>query len=163
MNRDAAQIIREGLVAGLVLYATVAVFFALTSLVGGHSPFHTVRLLGGLLVTSTPGALAPHEEWAGALAFNGVHLVASLALGIIASAVTRIMEVARDAWYFFFFLFVAGAVAMIAGLGVLTAEFSHIVPWYSVAVAHLAGALAATLYLVWAHHGLGTRLRSEDF
>lgn len=145
------RIRKEGFIAGLVLYVTVAVFFGVVNVFVGRSPFHTAHLLGQPLLGVTPDPLAPSPSAPAVVAFNGLHLVASLALGVAGALLVGAIEQMKDAWYVFFFIFVAGSIVSILGLGILTAEVSHVLPWHSVAAAHLAGAATTTAYFWWAH------------
>lgn len=148
---DTRRILKEGFVAGLVLYVTVAVFFAAVNVFMGRSPFHTAHLLGQPLLGVAPDPLAPSPTAPAVMAFNGLHVVASLLLGVAAAVLVGAMERMRSAWYVFFFIFVAGSIVTILGLGILTAEVTHVLPWHSVATAHLAGAATTTAYFWWAH------------
>jgi hypothetical protein len=148
---DTRRFLKEGFVAGIVLYVTVAVFFAAVNAFMGRSPFYTAHLLGQPLLGAAPDPLTPSPVAPAVMAFNGLHLVASLLLGIAAAALVGAMESMRNAWYVFFFVFVAGSIMTILALGVLTAEVTHVLPWHSVATAHLAGAATTTAYFWWAH------------
>ncbi len=148
---EAGRILREGFTAGLVLYLTVAVFFAAVNVFVGRSPFHTAHVLGDPLLGPAADPLGPSPRLPAVIAFNGLHVVASVVLGLGAALLVGAVERMRDAWYVFFFIFVAGSIVMILGLGVLAAEVSDVLAWHSVATAHLAGAATTTAYLWWAH------------
>ncbi|MEX2531035.1 MAG: hypothetical protein WD960_09710 [Gemmatimonadota bacterium] len=148
---ETRRILKEGFIAGLVLYMTVALFFAGVNVLAGRSPFYTALVLGQPLLGAVPDPLDPSPTAPAVMAFNSVHLLASLALGAAAAVLVGAIEKMRGAWYVFFFIFVAGSIVTIVGLGVLTAETSHLLPWHSVATAHLAGAATTTAYLWWSH------------
>jgi hypothetical protein len=83
MKPDRAQVLTQGLVAGLVGYAAVVLFFIVANLVAGRSPFHTAAALGSALFhgLSDPARLV--IEPGPVLAMNGLHLVLSLAVGTV--------------------------------------------------------------------------------
>jgi len=151
MTPGSQSVLRMGLMAGLVLYLTVALFFAGLNVLMGRSPLFTAQILGQPLLGSPPFPLETRGTWTAVMAFNGVHLAGSLALGMTAALLTCAMERARRAWYFFFLILVAGSVLTILALRVLTAEVVHVLAWRSVITAHLAGAVTTTAYLLWAH------------
>jgi hypothetical protein len=144
------ETILQGFTAGVVLFLTVALFFAGVNLLLGRPALHTVELLGRPLLGPAPDPLAPSRRWAAVGTFSGIHLVGSLLLGVAAVLLFRAMERTRRAWSFFLFFFVVGSVATILGLQILTAEASQVLPWRSVVTAHLAGAVTTTGYLLWA-------------
>ena len=153
MKPEYWRILKDGFLAGAVLYITVAVFFAVVNVLVGRSPLYTAHVLGEALLGGAPDPLDPSPIGPAVAAFNGLHLVGSLLLGIAAALLVGAMERARDAWYVFFFIFVAGSIVMVLGLGVLVAEMSHVLPWHSVATGHLAGAAATTGFL-WGLHAM---------
>ncbi len=140
---------RQGLTAGLLLYLTVALFFAALNVLAGRSPFHTVELLGEPFLGRRPPFPGAEWRWAARLTFNGVHFVASLALGVGAAFLARGAERARRGRWIFLFLLVVGSAVVILALQVLTAEARLLLPWHTIVSAHLAGAVTTTAYLVW--------------
>jgi hypothetical protein len=85
MRDEAKLILTGGLFAGLIGYATVVVLYAVINLLSGHSPFYTPAMFGATLFygLEDPSALviAPGPV----LAYNMVHVLAFLALGLLAS------------------------------------------------------------------------------
>jgi hypothetical protein len=149
MKRYHGPTVRRGVVAGLVLYLTVALFFAGVNLLVGRSPFYTVELLGEPLVGPRPMVPGPEWRWAARLAFNGVHLVGSLLLGLAAAVLFRGVERAREARGSFLLILVVGSAGVLLGLQVLAAEAEPMLLWRSVLSAHLAGAVTTTAYFLW--------------
>jgi hypothetical protein len=151
MKTEGGGVLKEGVLAGFVLFLTVAVFFALVNVFMGRWPFHTAQVLGEPMLGPAPDPLSPDRRWAAVAAFNGTHLLGSIVLGVAAAALAQAIERAKIAWYVFFFIFVAGSIVMILGLGILAAEVAHLLAWHSVATAHLAGAATTTAFLWWTH------------
>jgi hypothetical protein len=151
MRETTRRALKEGVIAGLILYASVAAFFLVVNLAAGRPPFLTAALLGGALFGGLrdPAQLALEPGWI--VSYNAVHLVASLVLGLGASLVVALIDSHRMAWYGFFFLFVATFVMSLLLLGVLTVELAGVLRWHSVVTGHLAGGVVTWGYLAWAH------------
>ncbi len=145
----------QGLMAGGILYLTVAVFFAGVNLLAGRSAFHTVELLAEPLLGRRPVVPGPEWRWATRLTFNGVHLAGSLVLGVAAALLAVGAERARRARWVFLLILVVGSVLLLLGLQILTADVSEYLPWHSVLTAHLAGAITTTAFLLWVHEERG--------
>jgi hypothetical protein len=159
MNAARRQILWQGLVAGLIGYATVALVIAAANLVSGRSPFHTAALLGGALFYGLTDA-ASVRIWPGAvLAYNGLHLVVFLVFGTIAAAFASLSDRGPHLWY-------VGAVMMLfimfhmIGLFLFVTEAvrAALVLWVLVA-ASFAALVTMAAYLVWAHPDLRREFR----
>ena len=71
----------EGLVAGAIGYAVVALFFVVVNVMQGWRAFHTAEALGlALFYGGVPAAGAGHAG--PVIAYNGFHLVLFLVLGM---------------------------------------------------------------------------------
>lgn len=154
-----ARWVGEGLVTGFIGYATVVVLFALANLVAGEGAFHTPALLGSVLFF---GARTTEELVAGPapiLAYNGVHLLAALLIGLGAAWLVSQAERRPALWYLVFFLFLAGFVYSVLIMGVLAAEIGHVLSWQVVVLANLGAGLTSGLYLWSRHATLLTRLK----
>ena len=157
MRAERAEIYWHGFVAGLVGYATIAIAVAVANLILGRSPFHTAALLGQALFY---GLRDPSQLtiWPGpVLAYNGLHLLVLLGLGVFASWLAYLSERGPHFWYIgvimmFFVMF------HLFGLYLFASEpiRSALSPW-----ALVAGGFAAmstmSVYLVRVH----PRLRAE--
>jgi hypothetical protein len=85
MKPERIQVYAQGLVAGLIGYAMVAIVMAIANVILGRSPFHTAALLGSTMFygLDDPSRLT---IWAGpVLAYNGFHLLIFLGLGVVAA------------------------------------------------------------------------------
>lgn len=151
MTTTKSTILREGLVAGLLGYAAVALLFVVLNVSQGLSPVHTPRLLGDALLG---GLMDPVEPFAAVLAFNGLHLVVTLALGVAAAALAYRAELDHGlAMGLVFFVLALGGFVPIF-FGALTVEFLHALHWSEVVAGSLAGAVGTLGYLAWAHRDL---------
>ena len=150
MDAEKAVTLEQGLVAGLIGYATVALFYLGVDLGTGAPLADTAARLGRALLGESrvgePGAvLGP------ALAFNGLHLLVSLLAGMAAAWLFREVDLHPRLYYAGLTALVAGVVSITVLLAVLGAQVAGAVSWASVAAAVLLAAAAMGLYLWTAH------------
>lgn len=158
MTTSKSTILREGLVAGLLGYASVALLFIVLNVSQGLSPVHTPEVLGSTLLQ---GFMDPVGPWAAVLAFNGLHLGVTLALGVGAAllAYRAEMDHALAMGLVFFLLALGGFVPIF--FGAVTVEFLHALRWPEVVAGSVVGAVGTLGYLAWAHRGLVVDLFRE--
>ncbi len=150
------QMLTEGLVAGLIGYATIAVFYALLNLALGHPVLSTARFLGGGLVSQS---LANSTPLAPVLAFNAVHLAALLIVGMALSWLVYETERHPDLWML---TFLAGLMALSFAEGfmlVVAEPAMTVLPWWSVILANVAAGLTVGGYLIRSHRALLRRVK----
>lgn len=142
---------RDGLVLGLIAYASVAAFYALFDILAARGLLYTVNLLGraafrGLrdpAVLQFPVTIDPVAVFL----YNGVHLLLSLAIGlIVVRLVSRAERVPSQAWPMFL-LIVAGFVATVVAIGVLSTPIRVVLPWWSIVVANASAVVAGVAFL----------------
>jgi len=153
------RMFKEGLIAGLIGYATIAAFYALLDLALGRSPVSTASTLGRDLVGSD---LAGSMPWAPILAANGVHLVALLFVGMGASWVVYETERHPNLW---FLAFLGGVLALFFTEGVLllfAVPATTVLPWWSVILANLMAGGTMGFYLLRSHRLLVRRLNRME-
>ena len=157
MKTERVQIYWQGLLAGLVGYATVAIVVAAANVFLGRSPFHTAALLGQALFY---GLTDPSQLtiWPGpVLAYNGSHLLIFLGLGVMAAWLAWLSERGPHFWYIgvvmmFFVVFHLFGVFLLVNDRIRSA----LSPW-ALLGAGFAAMATMSAYLVWAH----PKLRSE--
>lgn len=162
MRPDRAEVLTHGLVAGFIGYAAVVIFFALINVIGGHSPFHTAARLGAVLFYGAAEPLAVTVEPGPVLAYNGVHLAVSLLAGIGSAFLLVETERYHFLWYFIFFLFLAGFVYVLLFVGILGAEITHVIPWWSALMGTVVWVAAMGGYLWTQHRSLLATLSGEQ-
>ena len=89
MKTSLQDTLRQGLVAGLIGYATVGIVFGIVDMLQGHSPFYTAAVLGSALFY---GVQAPVHAAVAApyvFAYNGLHLMIFLLFGFVAAWLAR--------------------------------------------------------------------------
>ncbi|HEX9084573.1 MAG TPA: hypothetical protein VF836_07525 [Gemmatimonadaceae bacterium] len=158
----ASRTTREGMVVGLIAYASVAVFYSAFDLLAARGTLYTVDLLGKAVFRGLrdPGILQYpiRPDLTAIFWYNGLHLLISLAIGLI---VTRLIERAERhpaQAHLVLFTIVAGFVLTILGVGLLTSPMRPVLPWWSIVVANGLATLLAGLYLLQKRPGLWGRL-----
>jgi hypothetical protein len=144
MTESTRGTLYQGLVAGLIGYVSVAGFFVLLNLLAGRPALYTAGVLGAPLVGATPGTISVSA----AIAFNGVHMIASMVMGVIAAFLVYETELHPRAWFAFFFIAVAGFLFTSVVGGVLAVEMAEAAPWWAVVVANLLAAGISIFYLL---------------
>ncbi len=159
MKASTGQVLTEGVVAGLLGALAVAVVVGAMSVVAGRSPFYVPWVLGSVLVGGDPqGGITPGPI----AAFNGVHVVAALALGLTGAFFVYETERYRGLWYLFGLIVLLGLLFLIIFLGTLTVVARPLLTWPVVIVGNLVG-LAVTGGYLWAlHRRLVRELRLES-
>jgi len=154
--------IPEGLLAGLIGYVTVVALFGVINLLEGEAVFHTAALLGSALFF---GARSAPEIVAGpapVIAYNGVHILVSLAIGMGAAWLIFQTEKSHPLWFIVFFIFLAGFIYSVILVGVLVAEMTELLSWGIIVLANLAAGVTAGGYLWWRHSKLLVELTHEE-
>lgn len=148
----------EGLITGFIGYITVILLFAAINLMAGDGFFHTPALLGSALFFSGGEGGSLVQGPAPIIAYNGVHVLASLLIGLAAAWLVFQTERNRPLWFAVFFVFLAGFIYSVVVMGVFAAELVHLLSWPVIVVANLMAGVTAGGYLWWRHHRLWTEL-----
>ncbi len=152
MAASRERIVFEGLVAGVLAYVAVALVFAGADLLLGRALFATPAAIGGVLFYGGHAVAGPGAVSAGPVAAaNGVHILLSVVLGLVAALLVE--ETERHPQFFYatfamvvFFLFASTAVL----LGIPSA-ITRAAPWAVILVANVIGLGVAGIYLWHAH------------
>lgn len=155
------RVFREGFLAGLAGYAAVVVVVAALDALAGRAVFHTPGLLGSWLVfgLTDPAGFAPTPG--PVLAYNGIHLLGSLAAGTMGALMVLDAELVRGFWYVGLMALVALAVVVIAVLGGAAVELGQAVDWGSVVLGTTAWLTAMTAYFWSAHRRDAARIEAS--
>jgi hypothetical protein len=92
------RVLRDGFFAGLLGYASLALFFAVVSLMNGRSPFHVAGVLASALF-GTPPDQAGSVGAGPILAYNAFHLLVLIIAGLILAMLGRLAARALQGWY----------------------------------------------------------------
>jgi hypothetical protein len=157
MRAERAQTNLQGLAAGFIGYAAVALFFAIFNLVAGRSPFFTAAFLGDALFYGVrdPAAVV---IWPGPVfAYNGVHLLMFLALGMVASWLALLSERGPQFWYIGAILFLFVVFHLYGFVLLVTGGVQAVLPTWTVFASTVLAGTVMFAYLLWVH----PRFRSE--
>ena len=151
-SRDFTKLYQEGLVAGLVGAATVALWFLLVDTVQGR-PLYTPTVLGSALFSRGAGA-----PWASALPniemvlmFTWVHGLTFVVIGGIVSHLLGLAERQPSLGFGIFMLFVFFEFVFTAGAMLFAAPVLRALAWPAIVVANLLAALSMGGYF-WLRH-----------
>lgn len=160
------SVVREGVIVGLIGYATVVVFYAVFDFLAARGVGFTLDLMGKVLFRGSrdPAILQlPPTPDAGAMVgYNLLHLAVSLAVGLfVAALISRVEERPRLAFPVALTL-LAGYLITIFGVGRLVQGLTPLVPWWTIVIVNTLAAAVGALYLSRAHPGLLGRIRSPS-
>ncbi len=157
MKPDRTRVLLEGLIAGALGYATIALTLGTLDLALGKPLFYTAAILGhALFFPGGDPALAPIAAGP-IIAANGAHLVLSLVVGTGAAFLVLEAERHPDLFYVIFLLALFFVLSTTVALLGVPSSIGRAVPWWALLVANVAAALVAGAYLWRAH----PRLRQE--
>ena len=150
---DTSRVYQEGVIAGIVAAATVAVWFLIIDLLQGR-PLYTPTVLGTALFRhgaglGSPASLPVSPEMV--LMFTWVH---GLAFAVIGGVVSRLLSVAeRNASIGFgiLLLFVILQACFLAAALMIAGPILNAVSWWAILVANLLAATSMGLYF-WLRH-----------
>ncbi|HOX19951.1 MAG TPA: hypothetical protein PLI70_03390 [Gemmatimonadales bacterium] len=156
------RVVREGLLVGFVAYASVALFYAVFDFLAARGPLFTVNLLGlavfkGVRDPSILQLPIPVDATA-VFWYNALHLVLSLAIGLVVVRLVAQAEARPSQARAMLFTIVGGFVVTILAVGILTEPMRALLPWWSIVVANVVAVWMAGSYLLRAHPGIWRRL-----
>ena len=144
------EVFWQGILAGLIGYAGVALLVGVLDLAQGRSFLYTAALLGSTVFygLDDPAKLV---IWAGPVfAWNGVHLLAFLALGVVGSWMVALSERTPFAWYAGLLVVPLLLLPLYGGIAIVTAKLDTI-PAYEVWVPGIFAILLMLAFLLWEH------------
>ncbi len=150
MENDRRWVV-EGLVAGLIGYVTVAALFAGLNVLSGDGVFRTAALLGSALFFGLGEGGDPVAGPAPIVAYNGLHILVSLLIGLGAAWLVYRTERNRPLWYVVLFVLLAGFIYSVVVMGMFAAEIAHLLSWPVIVAANVAAGITAGGYL-WGRH-----------
>jgi len=159
MNERTQTILRGGLMAGLIGYGTIVVFFAVLNLFEGRSPFYTAALLGSALFQGLRDPAAVQVTARPVFAYNAVHLLAFLAAGFLASWLVAEAERHPAAQYLVLVLLLVIAFHVYGAVLLAAQPLFGPGAWWRTGVPSLAAALLMGWYLLRLHPALRQEMR----
>src|SRR5437870_4797856 len=153
MNPAERSVVREGIVAGLIGAAVVAIWFFVFDLLRGR-PFITPTLLGSMVFfgVKTPIGLDPAPG--PILGYTVLHGLAFIAFGIVAATMMAMSEREPALFIAFVILFACFEVFFFGLLSVLGRAAQAALVWWSVLIGNLLASVAMLWYFFRAHRAL---------
>lgn len=161
MAETRGEALAHGLVAGLIGYGVVVLVIGMANLLQGESVVHTPEVLGNALFFGGSATEAEGGAVAAVIAFNGIHLAASLLVGFAVSWLLYETERHHALWYVIMMILIAGFIYSVVLVGMVGAEMAGVVTWQGVLLANALWAVAMGGYLWWVHRGLAKRLSAD--
>ncbi|MFN0178320.1 MAG: hypothetical protein ACKVZ0_05935 [Gemmatimonadales bacterium] len=155
------RVVRQGLVVGIIAFGAVALFYAVLDLLAARGALYTVNLLGKSVWRGVrdPGILVlPIQlDYVAIAAYSGLHLAASLLIGLIVTRFAAQAERQPAQAPLMTALIVGGFVVTVIVVGLLTNSIRPLLPWWSIMAANSFAVLAAAWYLASKNPGIWQR------
>ena len=159
MNADRSSVWLDGLVAGVLGYVAVVVLIGIVDLALGHSLFHTPATFGHGLISSES---EHYVSAAPVLAYNGLHLLVFLAVGLLVSWLAYEVEMHPVIWYVAFFACISLFFMSVLFITALTDPMSDVLPWWAILGANLVATVVMGTYLAKQHPRLWSRIEASS-
>ena len=159
---SAPRTLRDGLLVGLVAYASVAVFYAGFDLLAARGALYTVNVLGkavfrGLRDPAVVMLPVPLDTGA-ILLYNALHLAVSLAIGLVVMGLLLEAERHPARRRAMLALIVGGFLLTVVAVGLASRSIRPVLPWWSIVAANSAAVMLAAWYLERRIPGIGRRM-----
>jgi hypothetical protein len=153
MNPAQRSVLREGIVAGLIGAAVVAIWFFVFDILRGR-PFLTPTLLGSFVFfgVNTPVGMEP--ALGPIVGYTVLHGLAFVAFGVVAASMMAMSEREPALFVAFVILFAAFEVFFFGVLSVLGQAMQAALVWWSVLIGNLLASIAMLWYFFRAHRAL---------
>jgi hypothetical protein len=150
---DTSKIYEEGIVAGLIGAATIAIWFLILDTVAGR-PLYTPTVLGTALFRGGSGLTAPESlrpSFELVLWFSWVHVLVFVVIGGAAAGLLRLAERDPNFGFGILFFLVVFMFGFIGGSLVFAEEVFHALAWPTILIGNLLAAGAMAWYF-WRRH-----------
>jgi hypothetical protein len=150
---EASKIYEEGIVAGLIGAATIAIWFFILDMIQGR-PLYTPTVLGTALFRGGAGLTSPESlrpSFEPILWFTWIHVLVFVVIGGAAAALLRLAERDPNFGFGILFLLVVFMFGFIGGSLVFAEEVFHALAWPTVLIGNLLAAGAMAWYF-WRRH-----------
>lgn len=153
MASERRSVLREGIVAGLIGAAVVAVWFFVYDLARGR-PFHTPSLLGAFVFYGADTPAPPEPALGAILGYTVLHGLAFIAFGVIAASLMAVSEREPALFVGFIILFACFEAFFFAMVQVFGLSKTGELTWWSVLVGNLLASVAMLWYFFRLHRAL---------
>lgn len=146
------RIFKEGLILGIIGYICVAAFYAVFDILAARGPLYTVDLLGKSIFSGLrdPGVLLLpiRPDMTAIVLYNGLHLILSLAIGLIVISLVEYSERRPSRARLVLFTIVGGFVVTIVAVGLLSTPIRPLLPWWSIVLANALAVVLGGIYVL---------------
>lgn len=155
-----SQVLRDGLVAGLIGAAVVALWFLIVDMVVGR-PLYTPAALGSAMLYGAAAADAVLVSPGTVLGYTLYHVAAFSLLGIVASALLAQAVRFPPLVFGLILLFIVFETFVVLLVALLGTWIMQEVAWWAVLVGNVLAAISMGSYLRKRHPGLRASLKEE--
>ncbi len=150
-------VVREGVIAGIIGAATVALWFVICDALLGR-PLYTPALLGAAILKGLRNPTALHVTTDVLLGYTVLHGAAFVAFGILAAVLLALTE--RDPLLLLgvFVLFTCFEVFFFGAVMLLDEALVEATGWWTILVANVLASITMLSYFLLRHRGLHGRL-----
>ena len=159
MTERTKLVLAGGLVSGLIGYATVVVIVGVLNVAMGRSLFHTAALFGSAMFYGLEDPASLRIEAGPILAYNMVHVLTFLAVGMLASWLVSLAERFPAAQYLILVVLIFVAFHVFVALLLFAGPLLGGAAWLIVGVSGVAAAGLMGWYLLKTHPLLQQELR----
>jgi hypothetical protein len=156
MREPTKKILNQGLITGAVGYVTVTLVMAVASVAAGQSPLYFAAMMGASLIygITDPAAVRIAPEFV--LSYNGLHLLAFLALGMLTSWLAAQADRGAQLWYVGLFVFILVSFHLMGAVQLAAEPVRVAIPVYGVWVAGLAASVTMATCILATHPRIRT-------
>jgi len=147
------SILREGIVAGLIGAAVVAVWFLVFD-IARDQPFLTPGLLGSAVFQGVTDPAGVRPTFGNVFGYTIIHGLAFIAFGIVAASLMAVSEREPALFLAFVILFASFEVFVFAVVGALGKSMLGALVWWAILIGNLLASIAMLWYFFRAHRAL---------
>jgi len=151
MREGQLKVLGQGVIAGLIGYATVALVFAIANVLAGRSVFYTAAVLGASLFYGIRDPAQVVVSASYVFAYNGVHLVVFLAFGLVSAWMAWLAERVTQLWYVGLVMFFFIAFHLVAAMQAIAIPMQRAISGPAIWTAGAAAAVLMAAYLLYIH------------
>jgi hypothetical protein len=153
MASEPRSVLREGIIAGLIGAAVVAVWFLVYDIARGH-PFFTPGMLGAFVFYGVKTPIGVEPAVGPVLGYTVLHGLAFIAFGVIAASLMAMSEREPELFIGFIILFACFEAFFFAMVQVFGLSKAGELTWWSVLIGNLLASVAMLWYFFRAHRAL---------
>jgi len=157
MARAQPSVLREGVVAGVVGAAVVALWFLVFDIARGR-PFLTPSLLGAAVFYGTRSPEGVTIAAGPVIGYTILHVCAFVAFGVVAASVIAVSEREPALFIAFIILFAAFEMFFFAVVAALGQSMLGVIVWWAILVGNLLASIAMLGYFFRMHRALPASL-----